>query len=59
MDAEISGFVVYAEAVIYLLLYDLHDCSFSIFCYDFILAREEKVTLFHNFKYFQLFFLKK
>ena len=42
MDAEISGFVVYVEAVIYLLLYDLHDCSFSIFCYDFYFSKRGK-----------------
>ena len=31
----------------------------AYFAMIFILAREEKVMLFHNFKYFQLFFLKK
>ena len=59
MNAEILGFVIYVKAIIYLLLCDLHDCFFSIFYYDFILAREEKVLWFHHFKYVQLFFLKK
>ena len=30
MDAKISVFVVGVEAIIYLLLYNLHDCTFKI-----------------------------
>ena len=29
MNAKISVFVVCVEAIIYLLLYDLHDCTFK------------------------------
>ena len=31
MHAKISVFAICAEAVIYLLLYSLHDCNFNIF----------------------------
>ena len=30
MNAEISVFVICVEAIIYLLLYNLHDCTFKI-----------------------------
>ena len=30
MDAKISVFVIGVEAIIYLLLYNLHDCTFKI-----------------------------
>ena len=29
MNAKHSVFVIYAEAIIYLLLYNLHDCTFN------------------------------
>ena len=29
MDAKISVFVICVEAIIYLLLYSLHDCTFK------------------------------
>ena len=29
MNAKMSTFVIYVEAIIYLLLYDLHDCTFK------------------------------
>ena len=29
MNAKISVFVICAEAIIYLLLYNLHDCTFN------------------------------
>ena len=29
MNAKISAFVIYVEAIIYLLLYNFHDCSFK------------------------------
>ena len=29
MNAKISVFVIYVEAVTYLLLYNLHDCTFN------------------------------
>ena len=29
MNARISVFVIRVKAIIYLLLYDLHDCTFS------------------------------
>ena len=32
MNAKISVFVICVEVIIYLLLYNLHDCSFKI-CY--------------------------
>ena len=31
MNAKISLFVICIEAIIYLLLYDLHDCTFKTF----------------------------
>ena len=35
MDAKVSGSVIYVEATIYLLLYNLHDCTFkrNVFCH--------------------------
>ena len=30
MNAEISVFVIGHEAIIYLLLYNLHDCTFNV-----------------------------
>ena len=30
MNVEISVFVICAEAIMYLLLYNLHDCTFKI-----------------------------
>ena len=30
MNAKISVFVICIEATIYLLLYDLHDCTFKV-----------------------------
>ena len=29
MNAQISVFVIHVEAIIYLLLYNLHDCTFN------------------------------
>ena len=40
MYAEISVFVVYVEAIMYLSLYDLHDCTFNLIC--------NKVTILNN-----------
>ena len=31
MDAKVSVGVIYVEATIYLLLYNLHDCTFKLF----------------------------
>ena len=30
MNAKISAFVICVEAIIYLLLYNLHDCTFKV-----------------------------
>ena len=30
MNAKVSVFVICVEAIIYLLLYNLHDCTFKI-----------------------------
>ena len=30
MNAKISVFVIYVEVIIYLLLYNLHDCAFNL-----------------------------
>ena len=30
MNAKVSVFVIYVEANIYLLLYNLHDCTFKV-----------------------------
>ena len=30
MNAKISVFVICVEAIVYLLLYNLHDCTFNI-----------------------------
>ena len=32
MNAKISMFVICDEAIIYLLLYNLHDCTFKVAC---------------------------
>ena len=29
MNAKMSVFVIYVEAIIYLLLYNFHDCTFE------------------------------
>ena len=35
MNAKILGFVIYVEAIIYLLLYNLHDCTFKqVVCFS-------------------------
>ena len=34
MNAKISVFVIYVEAIIYLLLYNLHDRTFNFKSYD-------------------------
>ena len=31
MNVKISVFVICVEAIIYLLLYNLHDCAFKLF----------------------------
>ena len=31
MNAKISVFVIYVEAIIYLVLYNLHDCTFKYY----------------------------
>ena len=31
MNAKISAFVIFVEGIIYLLLYNLHDCTFKNF----------------------------
>ena len=36
MNAKISVFVISIEAIIYLLLYNLHDCTFKIFMIRFL-----------------------
>ena len=33
MNTKVSVFAVYAEAIIYLLLFNLHDCTFNIAVY--------------------------
>ena len=33
MNMKISVFVISVQAIIYLLLYDLHDCTFNSFLY--------------------------
>ena len=33
MNAKISAFVICVEAIIYLLLYNLHDCTFKLKCF--------------------------
>ena len=30
MNAKISVLIIFVEAIIYLLLYNLHDCTFKI-----------------------------
>ena len=34
MNAKISVFVIYVEAIIYLLLYNVHDRTFNFKSYD-------------------------
>ena len=34
MNANISVFVICAEAIMYLLLYNLHDFTFNVKCYQ-------------------------
>ena len=37
MNAKVSVFVICVEATIYLLLYNLHDCTFNIvICYNMV-----------------------
>ena len=44
MNAKISVFVICVEAIIYLLLYNLHDCTFSS-----IMNAESSTTLYENY----------
>ena len=32
IDAKVVRLLIYVEAIIYLLLYNLHDCAFKTFC---------------------------
>ena len=41
MDAKIPVFVIYVEVIIYLLLYNLHDCTFNK-------MRREMAALYEN-----------
>ena len=34
MNAKISVFIICVEAIIYMLLYDLHDCTFKTRLHD-------------------------
>ena len=36
MNAKVSVCVIYAEAIIYLLIYNLHDCTFNKMCMTYL-----------------------
>ena len=42
MNVKISVFVNCVEAIIYLLLYDLHDCTFNALIFTVPISGEEK-----------------
>ena len=50
MNAKISVFVIFVEAVIYLLLYNLHDCTFnnSYSAKAFVQSMPKKGSLFNS-----------
>ena len=58
MNVKISLLVICVEAIIYLLLYNLHDCTFKSehnfwqFCNQPILYLTVKLKLRHNFSQF-------
>ena len=42
MNAKILVFVICIEAIIYLLLYNLHDCTFNMCVYFFFIQKKEQ-----------------
>ena len=52
MNAKISVFVICVEAIIYLLLYNLHDCTFKMFSVVFI--QRYTVLIIYQFCLFSL-----
>ena len=45
MNEKISVFVIFVEAIIYFLLYNLHDCTFNAFQPLTIFAKTHIVTV--------------
>ena len=45
MNAKISVFAICAEAIVYLLLYNLHDCTFKCTIVTKISKEQELVSL--------------
>ena len=59
MNAKISVFVIYVEAIIYFLLYNLHDCTFNkkkTFYIFAIVIKWQLVLLVRALTSFHLFF---
>ena len=52
MNAKISVFVIWVEAIIYLLLYNLHDCAFKNEQKGFLSSNEIKKKLTNNLSVF-------
>ena len=57
MNAEISLFVICVEAIIYLLLYDLHDCTFKFVQVTTLVKTLSKLTRQIQEHFSGLFFL--
>ena len=51
MDAKISVYVIYVEAILYLMLYNLHDCTFNLLRW-YILWTDSFLKNIHLNKYF-------
>ena len=48
MNAKLSVFVICVEAIVYLLLYNLHDCTFKQFKLSFIIILGDFNTISNN-----------
>ena len=57
MNAEISLFVICVEAIIYLLLYNLHDCTFKFVQVTTLVKTLSKLTRQIQEQFSGLFFL--
>ena len=61
MNAKISVLVICVEAIIYLLLYNLHDCTFKVFYIQIWFKCETQLWFFlvKNMVYIKTLFIEK
>ena len=59
MNAKISVYVICAEAIIYLLLYNLHDCTFKYIFAPAVTLWYKCFLLLKKIQYFGEFLIKE